>query len=454
MKSWPSLLVLLALSFLPVSSPAEELRIPRPTVLVLVRAGTGGEVGDLRLLILDAIRLELADRGLVMVAPGKAQPGEPDIPQVARQYAADFVVTGTYDLSDSSVDLALQWYRPSGGAAVAKAVRKGPLDFAFDTLVAGAVDQLVAGQTAEIRQVATTKAEAERIAAEQRAEQARRAAEKAAAERAGAEKATADALAVAEAQRVAAEEARIAAEKAAAEAAEKAAAESEAAARAAAGKEAAERKAAEALAAAEADRSAAQRAAAELAAAQNARPQVVVVPSAPAAEAGLVRLPPVKPLGVTVGGAAMVQTFAGELVFHGLGVKAPLVMGWRFGLKAGYVGVGLASGLERFQVDGARGSVLCTIIPFGAQLSYGTRTPGSIDFFLTASGGPAVLLYEKIGSGSSVATVIPFVSGGGGLVLGIFANLALSVDVGYEAIFAADALFLVLEPSLSLLLRF
>ncbi len=426
-------------------------------MLVAVRSpDAGGGLSDLRSLIVDAIRVELAAKSLAALLPPEAAEAGTTVFEAARQVAADFILESTYSLAEGSVSLELAWYRASGGMALGQASATSPLDFSFDAAVARALDELVSGQEADIQEVASAKAEAERIASQQRAEEQmiaaeRAAAEAAAAEKAAAEAATAAAAAAAEAQREAAE--RTAAEIAAAKqvAAEAAAAAEKSAQETAA----AERRAAEAQAAAKAAE--AQAAAVQAAA---SRPQTGDLTASGGragltpGTAGLMRVPPLRPVAVSAGATVMVQTNRGDFLFHGVGVKAPLEVLWRFGVAGGFLGVGLASGVERFQVDGSRGSVLCTIVPLGAELAYGSRSPGPLDFSMALSGGPAVLVYQRLSNGTSVVGVIPFVCGGGGLAASLSENLGVSLGVGFEAIFAADAVFLALEPSVSLVVKF
>jgi hypothetical protein len=68
------------------------------------------------------------------------------------------------------------------------------------------------------------------------------------------------------------------------------------------------------------------------------------------------------------------------------------------------------------------------------------------------NGGPAIFA-AKLTTGETLTKVIPYVSGGVGMSLALFDNLALSLEGGYTCYFDSPDPILGFAPALSVIVR-
>jgi hypothetical protein len=115
-------------------------------------------------------------------------------------------------------------------------------------------------------------------------------------------------------------------------------------------------------------------------------------------------------------------------------------------------GLGITSGIQRYYVGNVGHPGMFYGIPVGAQVQYGTRMPGPIDFFVHLDGG-ALIWYWNQDDGNLVSGVVWYIAGGVGLVVDILKNLGIAMDVTYSY-YPLNPAFSFLEPSLLLLLKF
>jgi hypothetical protein len=385
----PLPVVLLILSLMaPVSAGAGEPST-RPVVLVLLRSASGSEFEILRLLIVDSIRIELSSRELDAVIPAEVWQARDSPASLAKRAGADFALAGTYDLAaDEQVSIELRLIEAGGTSAIPLITRKGPLDFSFDALVAGAISEALEGQKNRIASARSARVEAARVATEKAAAD-RSAAEKAAIEKAAGEKAAAD---------------KSAAEKAAAE-------------------RAAFEKAANAKAKEEADR-----------------------------KIAAVLQRPVRHWSLFAAGAPFLATVEASEYFT-LGLSVAVNGQYRFSVPGGLLGIGLATGLQRFHATGTAGEADSTLIPIGGTFTYGTNTGSRYDFFAHIDGGAALFILQPI-SGNASMGVVPYSLGGVGMTIAVFEKAGFIIDASYTAFFPRGVPIMGFSPSLGLFLRF
>jgi hypothetical protein len=356
-------------------------------VLVLLSSTTSEVETDFRSLMLNAIRVEMEDRGLEVLAPDTQPPKGEQPWQSSGKVGAEFALASTYTVGQHEAIFDLTWYETAEKKQTQTVSRKVSLDFTLDVAIAAAVVELLDGQKDRIAAARSARVEAARVAAEKAAAE-KAAAEKAAAEKAAAEKAAAD---------------RVAAEKAAAE---RAAIEAAANAKA---KEEADRKIAAAM------------------------------------------KRPVKHWSLLAGGAPFLATVEASQYFT-LGLSLNLNAQYRFSVPGGLLGIGLATGMQRFHATGSVGEADSTLVPAGLTFAYGTNTGSRFDFFVHADGGAALFILQPVVGNRSMG-VVPYVLGGVGMTIALFDAFGIAIDATYTAFFQPGFPIMGFSPSVALFLR-
>jgi len=166
----------------------------------------------------------------------------------------------------------------------------------------------------------------------------------------------------------------------------------------------------------------------------------------------VVRLETVKPIQISLGGAPLISTFSATQYIQELYFGAKVAIAWRFPMLGGAGGLGITSGLQKYYVTNVGHLGWFYGIPVGAQVQYGTRMPGPLDFFVHLDGG-ALIWYWNWDDGTLVNGVVWYVSGGVGLAVDILKNIGIAVDVTYSY-YPLNPAFTFLEPSVLLVLKF
>jgi hypothetical protein len=225
-------------------------------------------------------------------------------------------------------------------------------------------------------------------------------------------------------------------------AAEKAATEQAAAEKAATEKAAAEKAAAEKAAA---DRAAAERAAIEAAADARAKAE------ADRKIADALRRP-VKHWGLLAGAGPFLATVEASEYFT-LGLSGLLNIQYRFAVPGGALGIGLATGVDKFHATGSEGEADSVLIPIGATLAYGTNTGSRFDFYAHVDGGAAIFMLTPVATGSTAVGVVPYVLGGVGMTFAFVPSVGIAIDASYAAFFQPGFPIMGFSPSVALFLR-
>jgi len=157
------------------------------------------------------------------------------------------------------------------------------------------------------------------------------------------------------------------------------------------------------------------------------------------------------PLSFSLGSAPFIATFT-ALNYFPLGLNISFTGLYRIRVPGGLFGFGLSSGFSGFHGKVAYAEADFYVVPIGIDLSYGTRTGSAIDFFLHVGGGPAVF-NAKPTSGNSQTEVIPYATGGVGILLSLIDSLAISLEGGYTCFFDPLSPIMGFAPALSVLVR-
>jgi hypothetical protein len=153
----------------------------------------------------------------------------------------------------------------------------------------------------------------------------------------------------------------------------------------------------------------------------------------------------------SAGAAPFISTSAAAKYFA-MGLSVSMSGQYRFSVRGGLVGLGLAAGAHVFQGKGDYTEADFALIPLGPEISYGTFTGFPIDFSAHVSGGPAIFLARPSG-GNLLAKVVPYLTGGVNMLISMGSVLGISIDGSYAAFFDSPAPILAYSPSLSILLR-
>ncbi len=121
--------------------PAAQHRTP--VVLILLRSSTGTETRSFRVLIVDAITVEMASRDIDAVSTNDGFTEDSQVLSIAEGRKADFAVSGAYTLAGGSVELHLRWFDLRQKKAFPDASLSAPLDLKFDSVLAGFVGQIL-----------------------------------------------------------------------------------------------------------------------------------------------------------------------------------------------------------------------------------------------------------------------------------------------------------------------
>jgi hypothetical protein len=125
---------------------------------------------------------------------------------------------------------------------------------------------------------------------------------------------------------------------------------------------------------------------------------------------------------------------------------------YRIKVPGGLVGFGAATGVSGLHGRGASTTANFYLIPIGAGFQYGTRTGSLIDFFVYVQGGPALFILQPP-FGNSLVKVVPYVSGGLGILVSLTDNMGLSLDGSYTCFFDSPPI-MGFAPALSVVMRF
>jgi len=178
----------------------------------------------------------------------------------------------------------------------------------------------------------------------------------------------------------------------------------------------------------------------------------VEVPAGPV-ELGkdIVRLEPVKPILISLGAAPLISTFSATEYIQDLYFGAKAAVAWRFPILGGAGGLGATLGFQRYFVSNVGSPGMFYAFPIGLQVQYGTRMPGPIDFFVHLDGGGLLWTWDQT-SGTENFALWWYIAGGVGLVVDIFRNFGIAVDLTYS-FYPLNPAFTFLEPAVLLLLK-
>jgi hypothetical protein len=167
-----------------------------------------------------------------------------------------------------------------------------------------------------------------------------------------------------------------------------------------------------------------------------------------------VKLEPVKPILISLGAEPLISTFSATEYIQDLYFGAKAAVAWRFPLLGGAGGLGIVSGIQTYDVTNVGYPGMFLGIPVGAQVQYGTRMPGAIDFFMHLDGGALIWYWDQRGSGGNLANgVVWFIAGGVGLMVNILRNIGIAVDITYSYYPMVPYPFTFLEPAVLLVFK-
>ena len=164
----------------------------------------------------------------------------------------------------------------------------------------------------------------------------------------------------------------------------------------------------------------------------------------------VVRLEPIKPILISLGGEPLISTFSATEYIQDLYFGAKAAFAWRFPMLGGAGGLGVTRGFQKYYVNtGTPGWFYA--IPIGLQVQYGTGCRGRSTFSCTSTAGGCS------GPGTRRVEIEPlaiwwYIAGGVGLVVDIFKNFGIAVDVTYSY-YPLNPAFTFLEPAVLLVLK-
>ena len=385
--------LILLLSLAPAALPAAAAAPARPAVvIVFMKSANALDEQVLRSLLVDSVTLELSDRGM-QVVPGKGFPRS--VAEAVAQTSAgdaDFALVGTYALLERQVLLELQWIDAGEGRLAAQASRRGPLDLSFDAIVADAVREVLAGQSARLASLPPRESRPEAHPAVPLTASAM--------EERIASLALPD-VTPAETQ----------------------------------------------LPASLQDPAPAVQPAAQPQPLPANEPSVTLGPGQqPAAQS-----PALRKIAFAAGAAPFISTFTAAKYFA-MGLSVTLAGQYRLRMPGGFLGLGGTTGVHVFEGKGDYASAQFYLVPLGPDVWYGTLTGSPIDFFAHVNGGAAVFLATPSG-GNTLAKVVPYVQGGVGMTVSIAKAVGFSIESSYAAYFDSPYPIMVYTPSILVLVR-
>ena len=119
-------------------------------------------------------------------------------------------------------------------------------------------------------------------------------------------------------------------------------------------------------------------------------------------------------------------------------------------MLGGAGGLGVTAGFQKYYVNTGTPGMFYAL-PIGLQVQYGTRMPGPLDFFVHFDGGGLLWTWDQT-SGNEPFAIWWYIAGGVGLVVDIFKNFGIAVDVTYSY-YPLNPAFTFLEPAVLLLLK-
>jgi hypothetical protein len=164
----------------------------------------------------------------------------------------------------------------------------------------------------------------------------------------------------------------------------------------------------------------------------------------------VVRLEPLKPVLISLGAEPLISTFSATEYIQDLYFGAKAAVTWRFPMLGGAGGLGVTAGFQRYYVNTGTPGMFYAF-PIGLQVQYGTRMPGPLDFFVHFDGGGLLWTWDQT-SGNEPFAIWWYIAGGVGLVVDIFKNVGIAVDVTYSY-YPLNPAFTFLEPAVLLLLK-
>jgi hypothetical protein len=174
----------------------------------------------------------------------------------------------------------------------------------------------------------------------------------------------------------------------------------------------------------------------------------------PVPQPAVVAVPPDPPLprfAFSLSGSPFIATFA-ALSYFPVGYSFTLDGHYQMKAPGGVFGAGIASGLSTFHGKGTYAQADFYVVPIGADVRFGTRTGSALDFYAHLAGGPAIFV-AKLATGEALTKVIPYASGGVGMVWRLIDVLALSLEAGYTCYFDSPDPIAGFAPSLAVVLR-
>ncbi len=363
----------------------------RPAVVVVFMKSAGAlDDQVLRSLLVDSVTLEMADRGMQVLAGEGFPRSVADAASRTAAAEADFALVGTYALRGRQVLLEIQWIDAAEARLAAQASRQGLLDLSFDAVVAEAVREILDSQA---KRLASLPPRQSRPEAHPSVPLSTRAIEERAASLALPDVTPEEAAPAATEQRPVPEKPP------------------------------------------------------QLPAAEPAA--VVQAPVQPFQP--VIPVPPLRRIAFMAGTAPFISTFGAARYFE-MGFSATLAGQYRIPVNGGYIGLGGTTGVHSFRGKGTYATADFLLVPVGPDAWYGTLTGSPIDFFARLNGGAAAFVAIPSG-GNPLAKVVPYVSGGVGMVMSLGKTIGISAEGSYGVFFDSPDPILAYTPGLSIQVR-
>jgi hypothetical protein len=161
---------------------------------------------------------------------------------------------------------------------------------------------------------------------------------------------------------------------------------------------------------------------------------------------------PVRHWSLYAAGAPFLATVESSQYFT-LGLSGALNGQYRFAVSGGLIGIGFATGFQRFRATGTGGEADSTLVPLGVTFAYGTNTGSRFDFLAHVDGGASLFILQPL-NGIAEVGVVPFALGGVGITIAVFEKAGFIIDASYAAFFSRGVPIMGFSPSLGMFLRF
>jgi hypothetical protein len=161
--------------------------------------------------------------------------------------------------------------------------------------------------------------------------------------------------------------------------------------------------------------------------------------------------PPLPRFAFSLSASPFIATFA-ALNYFPVGYSFTLDGHYQMKAPGGLFGAGVATGLSTFHGKGTYAQADFYVVPIGADVRYGTHTGSALDFYVHLAGGPAIFV-AKLATGEALTKVVPYASGGVGIMWKPIDILALSLEAGYTCYFDSPDPVAGFAPALAVVLR-